>query len=118
MRFCVVGAVNTGIDFGVFFCLFYILGWPLLMAHGLAFSVAVVNSYLLNKFWSFGEKDGVSATQALRFFAVNGSGLLVSSVVIYAAGFYMPVWAAKIVAIGASLIWNYGGSSLFVFRRR
>lgn len=115
LRFCAVGAVNTVVDFGVFFLCYYGLRWPLLLANGIAFSAAVTGGYHLNKNWTF---RGGSGGSIIKFAVVALGGLAVSSLVIYFASLYMPVIAAKIVAIGAALVWNYAGSSLFVFRAR
>jgi putative flippase GtrA len=118
MRFCIVGAVNTGIDFGLFLFLFYGVELPKLTANALSFIAATVNGYILNRFWTFGDTPTQNqSAQFLRFVLVTGGGLLMSSIVILLFSPYMPVYAAKIAAIGLTLIWNYTGSQRFVFRR-
>ena len=117
IRFCVVGGVNTLVDFGIFLLLYYKAGSPLLAAHGLAFAAAALNSYLMNKFWTFRETAPAAPAQFARFLAVVVSGLAVSSAVVYGASFFIAAWLAKVLAIGVTLIWNYTGSVLFVFRQ-
>ena len=122
LKFCIVGAVNTGIDFGAFLALYYAAGWPLLLAHGVAFAGATVNSYFMNRAWTFQasrQADGKAALRQFLFFvAVTVGGLALSSAVVWWLSHYMAAWAAKIFAIGAGLAWNFTGSTLFVFRRR
>ncbi|MBI4030399.1 MAG: GtrA family protein [Proteobacteria bacterium] len=117
VRFCVVGVINTLIDFGVFAALFYGAGWGLLVAHVPAFCAAVVNGFIMNKVWTFGDKSAVTGMQFGRFAAVAGIGLLISSAVVAGGSHVMPVLAAKALAVAAALMWNYAGSSRFVFRR-
>jgi len=47
MRFCLVGAVNTGVDFTVFTVLSNI-GVLLLVAQCISYTCGVLNSFLLN----------------------------------------------------------------------
>lgn len=117
IRFCIVGIINTLIDFGLFAALLYGAGWGPLAAHIPAFCAAVANSFIMNKVWTFGDKNAATGAQFGRFAAVAGMGLLISSAIVAGGSHVMPVLAAKGLAIAATLMWNYAGSSLFVFRR-
>jgi putative flippase GtrA len=117
LRFCLVGAVNTAIDFGVFVLLVYRWDWGIVIAHILSFTVATINSYVMNRQWSFHDRQRQShRVQLPRFLAVTVSGLALSTGAIHVLGAHMPAYAAKILVIGITLFWNYAGSSLFVFR--
>jgi putative flippase GtrA len=118
LRYCVVGVINTGIDFCTFMTLFYGLGWPLLAANTAGFSMASVNSYFMNRTWTFRDGSKASAHQFARFMIVMISGLGVSSAVIWGLNHYMAAWLAKVFAIGAGLTWNYCGMTLFIFGKR
>lgn len=119
LRFAVVGLINMAVDLAVFSLAYYVWGTHVLAAHALGFTVAVGNSYVLNKLWTFGERgwsrDAVGG--AVRFFAVAVGGLLIGSGVILALDPFMPALAAKIGAIGVTFVWNYTLSRRFVFRR-
>lgn len=117
LRFAFVGGINTLIDLGIFSLLLYLYHWPLLAAHSVGFSVAVLNSYLMNKLWTFQDSSigRESLRQAGLFFLVALGGLAVSSVVITLADLVMYSLLAKIVATGASFLWNYLLSKRFVF---
>lgn len=117
-RFSFVGLVNTGIDFAIFSLLFYAYGTPYVVAHVLAFFVALANSFLMNALWTFKNlKREQLVRQIGAFVLVGAGGLVLSTITIYILAGYMPVLLAKIGAMGVSLIWNYVGSWIFVFRK-
>ncbi len=118
LRFALVGCVNAGIDLGIFVVLHYVFAWTPLSAHVAGFSVAVVNSYVMNKLWTFEDRDWstLAAMAALRFFGVAVGGLFVGAAVIALLVPPLPAIAAKLIAIGATFAWNYTLSKLWVFR--
>lgn len=118
LRFAVVGCLNAGIDLAVFAGLFYLAGWPALAAHAAGFSLAVINSYLLNKRWTFQDRSraGEAWRRAGLFFLVALGGLGLSSLAIWLAMAWIPALAAKLLAIGVTFVWNYAISRRLVFR--
>lgn len=119
-RFAVVGALNTGIDIGIFTLAFYGLGWPLLAANAAGFAIGVANSYILNKIWTFADRStGREAwMRALAFLATSLIGLALGSLSIWLLAKFMPAILAKIATVGVTFVWNYWASGRFVFRRR
>ena len=117
-RFALVGAVNTTVDVALFSLLFYVFGWPLLVANAGAFVVAVMVSFLLNKTWTFRDQSrgARAARRALSFVAVAVIGLGIASVTIWLAALVVPPIFAKLAAVGATFLWNYTASRRFVFR--
>jgi putative flippase GtrA len=117
-RFALVGALNTGIDIGVFSLTFYGFGWPLLVANAAGFAIGVGNSYVLNKFWTFGDRS--TGREALRrglvFLAASLIGLALGSLSIWILAMFMPAILAKIATVGVTFVWNYWASGRFVFR--
>jgi putative flippase GtrA len=91
LRFALVGGVNTLVDIGIFSQLLYRYHWPLLAARAAGFTVAVVNSYLMNKVWSFRKRrTGREAwRRAGLFYLIALGGLAISSVVIRFADLVM-----------------------------
>jgi putative flippase GtrA len=117
LRFGLVGCVNAAIDLGIFVILHYALGWSPIAAHTAGFLAAVVNSYVMNKLWTFQDKDWSRRAiwRGLRFFAVAFGGWLVGAAVIALAVPAIPALAAKLLAIAATFVWNYTLSRLWVF---
>ncbi len=132
-KFIIVGGVNTGIDFLVLNILIYITGITagieLFVLNSISFSVAVVNSYFMNKRWTFQDKTRAAQDpiKFSQFFAVSVVGIIINGLVLTGIttgitplfGLSAVLWAniAKLMATGISLIWNFVGYKFFVFKR-
>ncbi|MGH1455161.1 MAG: GtrA family protein [Alphaproteobacteria bacterium] len=118
-KFTVVGAVNTVIDFSVFYFLYNIFGVYYVLAHIGAFFVALINSFYFNAIWTFKNlKKDELFKQVFVFLIIGLIGLGLSSLTIYTLGewFFNNMYAAKIFAMFVSFVWNYIGSWVFVFK--
>ena len=116
-KFTLVGVLNTLIDFFMFFVFYNIFGVMFVVAHISAFFIALANSFYFNAIWTFKNlKRDQLIKQVSAFVAVGLSGLVLSTLTIYFANNFMWVYFAKILAMAVSLIWNYVGSWLFVFK--
>jgi len=133
LRFGVVGVLNTGIDFAILNILSAVTnitgGARIIPLKAVAFLAANINSYLLNKHWTF--KDNTSGEGAKKFsiyLGVSVVGMLINLGTVYTITTYIdPVFglsetlwlnAANLVATGLSLVWNFVGYKLVVFRGR
>jgi len=131
-RFIAVGLVNTAIDFAVLNLLSWTTGIysgsGIILLNSVAFTAAVVNSYFMNKYWTFGVRDGVKTSEVSKFLGVSLVGLGINTSLVYGITtlIVLPLpqvgpalWEnfAKAVATGASLIWNFIGYKLFVFKK-
>jgi putative flippase GtrA len=119
-RFAVVGACNTGVDFAVFSLLFYIFDAPLLVANTIAYLLAVSNSFVLNKYWTFAKtcQAGRIEQQISRFLLLGLVGLALSNIVVWRLAVYLPEIVAKMLAVVVLFAWNFGTSRLLVFKVR
>lgn len=116
VRFCFVGGINTLIDIAIFSLLFYVLSVPLLIANSLGFAAAVVNSYLLNKFWTYQDHTAHSGKKILGFVLIALVGLAISNTTVWLLAPLITALGAKIVACGLSVVWNYAMTRLVIFR--
>jgi putative flippase GtrA len=131
-KFFIVGILNTGLDFLILNILMRLTDTykgPNLVIYGtISFSIAVINSYFLNKYWTFGDKGKEQAPkQFIKFLSVSLIGLLLNNSIIYAIttlvnpifGLTPVLWAnfGKVVATGVVLSWNFAGYKLFVFKK-
>jgi len=132
VRFVVVGIINTGIDFLILNIEMFLTGFTsgpaMLVQNTISFGFATINSYYLNKHWTFGDKDekkeGIKFTQ---FLIVSIIGITINGGVVYAITTFIPpmfginpqLWAnvAKLAATAISLIWNFLGYKFFVFKK-
>ena len=117
LRFAVVGVTNTLVDLALFLVFYLVFGWHLLAANSLAYAAAVVNSYLLNKAWTFEgrARAGGGPSRFLLFLAFNLAGLLMANMVIWVAAHAVPVVVAKLLATGIVMVWTYITNARFVY---
>ncbi|WP_363323466.1 GtrA family protein [uncultured Pseudoteredinibacter sp.] len=116
-KFSLVGVVNTVVDYIIFLCAFYLLSLSIALANLLAFLFAVCLSYYLNSKFTFSESSSDrSLTKLLRFILASATAFVLVTIVIYILSDYMPVYLAKILAAGVSLVVNYSLAKLLVFR--
>ncbi len=133
LRFGVVGVLNTGIDFiilNVLSAIFQVTSGPLIIPlKFVAFLAANVNSYFINKKWTFKDNSGgEGAKKFSQYLAVSIIGALINIAVVYlittkmepSFGLSDKLWlnAANLVATGLSLIWNFIGYKLIVFKKK
>lgn len=127
IRFGLVGAFNTGVDFGVLFILARLMGVPTLVANVVSTTCALIVSYTLNKKAVFRNTDTRNHRQVLLFVVVTLAGLWgVQSVVIMVstamlhgliANSGLLLLVTKGIATLFSLVWNYLWYSRVVFRK-
>ncbi len=115
IRFGLVGVINTGVDLGVFSLLYRVADLDPLLANGIAFFLAVTNSYVLNHHWTFRQSNSISFSAYTRFVVLNIGGLLIGTLAILMLGEFMALEFAKLIATVVTFIWNFITSKLFVF---
>jgi putative flippase GtrA len=76
LRFALVGVSNTLLSTAVY-AGFVRFGVPYLIASGLAFAIGALNSYVLNRRWTFRSR-GRRTPELARFACVQAVGLLVN----------------------------------------
>ena len=117
--FALVGASSTAIDVGIFCILVELAHLPPLFANAVSYSVAAINSFFLNKFVTFRDRnrcrDALEEQLAL-FILVRGVCLAIGSIVLAIALDFMPSLFAKLVSIVPTFIVAYALSSRLVFR--
>lgn len=126
-KFAQVGVLNTAIDFGIYNFLISTTninsGVGIIFINAVSFCAALVNSYFWNKRWVFGEEK---KSNFVTFAVVTLVGLSINTGVVFAlTTFFSPIagisdtlWAnvAKVGATGLSLVWNFLGYKLIVFK--
>jgi len=132
LRFGAVGVLNTLIDFSVLNLLIFALGvregGGLVLCNVAAFLAASLNSYFLNRSWTFRQGGDATLRQYLYFLALTLGGVAVNSLVLYLLVTWIPrpagvaptLWinAAKAAATGVSMVWNYLVCRHIVFRAK
>ncbi|MDD5099008.1 MAG: GtrA family protein [Candidatus Colwellbacteria bacterium] len=152
-KFTAVGIINTLIDFTVlnillavgFTASFILFGQEFIVANIISVSVAVINSFVLNRFWAFGstkEKTNIW-NEIWKFLIITFIGMFVIHQIIFNVLYSSTPWlmdffysiirvirldsvfsfefvrinSAKVIATIASLVWNFVGYKFFVFKK-
>lgn len=127
IRFCLVGALNTAIDFTVF-AILTAWGVSLFPAHAFAYACGIVNSFILNRRWTFQigrpdvegqgwEREMVKQLSKFIFINLASLGLTYGLLVWFHLHWGWPLLLSRILAAAVSFLLNFAGSRLWVFRK-
>ena len=118
--FAMIGVVNTLVDLGIFLVAYNVLAIPLVPANVLAWLIAVSGSYVMNSFVTFAPESGreLRLRDYATFVGSGIAGVVTNTTVLVVASYWLPVLAAKLIAIVASFLVNFSMSHFVVFRRR
>ena len=147
IKFAVVGTTNFCLDFLILTLLskgltwpfvFHGLGWPVVIANTISYTCGIINSFILNRYWTFqiklkffstytvkpgsvftnGARIRFFSVPFLKFIFVNLVSLGVNTLTMFILVdlYGLDNLPAKIIAAGISFIVNFAGSKLLVFR--
>lgn len=125
-RFAIVGIINTAIDFGLLFLLTF-LGLPKIAANTVSTGSAFVFSFFANKKYTFKSTNKNIKYEIISFIIITLFGLwvlqngiiwlitpLIKNIV---SQEQLALFAAKLLAIAISLVWNYCLYDKVVFKK-
>jgi len=117
-RFGLVGVSNTAIDFALYWILSrYVLVDQYVAAKMISYFGAIANSYLMNKYWTFGSSER-SFSEFARFLFIIAASWAVNSLamrLLIGAGLMDVV--AFFFATLASALFNFTLQKFFTFRK-
>lgn len=139
-KFALVGVANTALDYLLFFVFMSLCRLDKNIAQILATGLAMTNSYLVNRYWTFKKTGGVKGGEIWRFILVNLLSLLTTLLCLNLfhdwLGVYKPVnrllimlgipftlqgdiavMFCKLLATPFSLAVNFLGNRLWVFKK-
>lgn len=123
--FLVVGTIGFVVDAGLFFLLYRLAGLDILLARALAFSPAVLVTWLLNRTFTFGaarRKDKPAPREFLGYVLLQGGGIGINFAVFYLAvhlsalALRFPLIALALGA-GTAMAFNFLGMKFVLYRR-
>lgn len=118
-RFALVGGSGVLVNMGVLILLVSKARWSPVMAAPIAIEFAVVNNFLLNDRWTFGDKRGGRSLfqRFVRYNALTLGGVLISALTLAALVTFsrMHYVVANLFAIGVGTLWNYSTNSLLTW---
>lgn len=123
VRFVIVGVLNTLVDLGAFYLLSLIPGMPHEVAKTLSYFLGICNSFIWNKYWTFGARRSERGRREFAvFLLVNLPPLVVNVVVFTILGIWIDsgtLWVRMAKAFAAAVVsvtWNFLGSRYIAFR--
>ncbi len=120
MRFACIGLLNTALDFILLNAISKALGisqgLPLGIINFFSFTMAVIQSYLWNRTWTFGSEVSGIKQNIVRLFLVGSLGAVAIIAVIVASKFQAPaIFYIALLAVylfAETVLWRYFGFHL------
>ncbi len=119
VKWLAVGATGTVVDYGIYISLTRFVGLEEEIAQGISFTCAVVNNYILNRTWTFGDiKHKRPQVQFFQFFIVSALGLGTRTAIFYVLFRLLGICDLLAMSIGiiVVLIWNFFANLVWTFR--
>lgn len=150
-KFAIVGILNTAVDFAVLNILFFlgltasfaVFNQKFLTANVISVAVAMINSFILNKQWTFGSTERAIYAEIFKFLIITVIGMFVIHQLIFNFLYYrfntltdaavaifhffklngifseqfVSLNFAKVIAVVGSFIWNFLGYKFVVFKK-
>lgn len=131
-RYVAVGFTNFSVDAGVLNLLIHLTGkptgWHYSLFKTVSFIAAVINSYILNKYWVFESgSSGGGRSEMFKFISVNVFALIISvGVASFVVNFVHPLrgfdantWAnvGSVAGSAVAIVFTFVGARLIVFRK-
>ena len=117
VRFSITGLLNTAVDFSLFMILSYFGVW-LLVAQAVGYTGGMLNSYLVNRSWTFGSREPIVGRQLVRFVFSNLIQLVLSMFLlqwlVVDIGFSKLV--GKVLTVGFIVTLSFFINRLWVFK--
>jgi len=84
LKFCIVGASGYVVNLVVFYAMIHWVGAQYLVASVVAFLVAWLNNFVLNRQWTFPKVGASPVRQAAKYLVVSVIGLMVNLGILWA----------------------------------
>lgn len=114
-RYLITGLLCAGVEYSSFMAAHNILGWGLIPANTLAYTLAFISNFLLNKIWVFaGAQQLRTQYQFIAFgvLALCNYTLNTGLLLYFTQSWTLPIWLAKGLSMAAIVMWNF-----FVYKK-
>lgn len=118
LKFSITGAVNTLVDVGVYTLLSVALGLNVFFGQCCGYAAGMLNSYLINRKWTFKSSNRFFSLQLVRFIITNLAVLAVSLLFLK---IFIEFWGlgklvAKLATTCITLVLSFLLNRFWVFR--
>ncbi len=117
LKFGVVGISGIAVDFFITWLCKEKLKFNKYLSNGIGFSFAVINNFLLNRYWTFNDTIQPFSEQFLKFAIISIIGLAINTGLLYLLVKYTKFnfYLIKLMVIGLVFFWNFSINYLFTF---
>ncbi len=117
VRYVVAGGMTALIELGSF-SLLIALGWWYVLANVVAFSLAVLFGFFVQKYFTFRNQQKQHSRQAAKFLVIIGIGFILTNLYLWMFIDLLnwPPFVAKCVQLILVMFSNYAGQKWFTFR--
>lgn len=120
IRFGIVGCINTAVDFITFTLLLSALGMDKLVCQVGGYSMGIINSFVLNKLWTFNDKKEKTnnISQFIKFVITNliSLGISLMGLNILSNKLHINVYVSKVIVTLFLQVFNYVVYKVFIFK--
>lgn len=119
IKFGIVGVLNTLIDLTVFIILNKYWGVYSVIAQVVSYSFGFVNSFILNKNWTFNNNSTTNRSELFRFLLINllSLGITTITIFIFVEKLNLDAILSKMISILISMTCNFIGNKYWVFNK-
>lgn len=118
VKFAITGVMNTLVDMAVFFLLSSLLGVNVYASQVCGYATGTLNSYLVNRSWTFHSKNRFFSAEAVKFFVGNAVVLALSLIPIRICTgvFALNSLYTKLITTCFTLALNFCISRFWIFK--
>ena len=120
-KFCAIGVINTVIDILIYFLLtryFDFVANLIFIAKAISYLLATLNSFFLNRSWTFEKQNTFQWHEMMLFYVAVGSGIFINVGVHFINVRFLALndIVSTLAAAFLTALWGFFWSRYFIFR--
>jgi|AntRauTorckE6833_2_1112554.scaffolds.fasta_scaffold22638_2 putative flippase GtrA len=118
LKFLVVGGTCASLDLIILYSLTEFVGLWYIYSGTISFFVVSVVSFLLNKKFTFEDKNENKKNQYTKYVCVIFVGIVINNLFLYIFTEFLLIWyvISRVLSSLVALIWNYNMSKKIIFK--
>lgn len=118
IKFGLVGFTGLSIDFSITWFCKEKLQLNKYVSNSLGFSFAVVNNYILNRYFTFHNNDSHVVSQFVSFLIISIIGFALNTILLYLLQKNTKInfYACKAIVTIIVTLWNFSANTLYTFK--
>lgn len=120
LRFLIVWVLSTFVELVALYSCVEFLWFDIFISIIIAFLLALIHSFFLNKIWTFQDKSWRNRRLFVKFFIVSSIGFILTLVFMYVFIVIFDIYylLAKVFTTGIVVVWNFLWNQMWTFRKK